>query len=1058
MDRTIPSPAKWWGDLEGKLGYDRPEWRKRMVALSLFISDADKSVMDLGAGNLQLQRLLNEDVHYLPVDYKQTSVDTIVCDFNKKEFPAQKVDVIFAAGILEYIEDPAWFLKEISTHCRKLILSYKGREKYDKQPLYTAEIITMLNDLGFGMTGRNTSLDEWTLLACFEKITPGILCKQVACAGCGACANICPVDAISMTGDENGYLKPFVNSAKCISCGKCVHTCPALHRPVNYNAFDKPVCYATWAENSIRSISSSGGFFSVLSEYILSKGGRVFGAKWGKNFTCEICGTDDPDEIASMRYSKYVQSSTGYTFRETANCLMENWPVAYFGCPCEIAGLNNYLKEVGISETKKDALITIVLVCFCAPSGAYFHKYLEENFGIANVKNINFRDKSSRGWSPVSYKVELTSGEVLYPEYSNDTYQKAFHGVLARNDTCENCDYYKMPRQGDFSIGDFWGIDQHAPSWNDGKGTSLVLVNDKKAQKALDEIQSRFERIEEEPLSYAMHKGNRVDDSVRPGHPNRKYFQDMVKSKSFNESVEDALSGNHDIGLVVLLNQNLGNNITNYALYHVLNELGYRVLIIGAFDDRFVEQTEENLFMRFLRNPYPSYDVVPICRDKADLIQLNIKCKAFLTGSDQLFRPSFVEENNYFYCQDWVSGLKYKFSYGTSLGTDSFESDEKVRGKMAYLLGRFQRVSVRERLSVDLMRDCFGIDVDCVLDPVFLCPREDYEGMVKVGRLRIPERPYVGAYILDITEEKADVLKAVSGKLTHNEHVVITDFPESEQNFDVRLLHEVALEEWLAMIHDAEFFLTDSFHGICFALIFHKQFAVVYDKKNWRGFARIRDILERTGLSNRYLEHWDEDSIEKICSRKIDFQKVDALLEKEREKSLQWLKDSLSEIDTFRGNYDSQDVFLENCLETYQREEHIKADILRMNDHMKKLRSASFFDSVKSLSVDLVQNAKENALQVVGFGAGECFRRNLALMKKYAGMSYVCDNAPDKWGTDVGEGIRCISPKQLSEMKDVLVVIMVDSVKASFNILGELQELGIQKVTHIENWLDAING
>lgn len=78
-------------------------------------------------------------------------------------------------------------------------------------------------------------------------------------------------------------------------------------------------------------------------------------------------------------------------------------------------------------------------------------------------------------------------------------------------------------------------------------------------------------------------------------------------------------------------------------------------------------------------------------------------------------------------------------------------------------------------------------------------------------------------------------------------------------------------------------------------------------------------------------------------------------------------------------------------------------------------------------------------------------------IKKYTDISYVCDNDPDKWGTELEQGTRCISPKQLSEMKDVLVVIMVDSVKVSFDNLEELQEMGIQKVTHIENWLEAIN-
>lgn len=1037
-------PAIWRGDLEDKLGYDRPEWRKRMVALSAFISDEDKSVMDLGAGNLQLRRILNRNVKYYPVDCRKTSNDTIVCDFNKLEFPDQKVDVIFAAGILGYISDPEWFLTEISTHCRKLIISYKGRENYANQPLYTRDVISILNNLGFGITERDYSLAEWTLLACFEKITPPILSKQKYCAGCGACANACPADAIAMLEDENGYLKPYLDSQKCIACNKCVNTCPALHRPHSKNAYNTPLCYAAWAEDDIRSHSSSGGFFSVLSEYIISKGGMVFGAEWNKDFSCKIVGTNKIEGIMPMRYSKYVQSNTSSSFRETEKCLKEGRPVAYFGCPCEIAGLNNYLKTSGISNVLLENLITVDLVCFCAPSGSYFRKYLEENFGIKNVKNVNFRDKMG-GWSPVSYKVELISGETIFPEFSNDAYQQAFHKVLARNDTCEECDYYRIPRQGDFSIGDFWGIEQHDTSWNDEKGTSLVLVNNEKAKTTLYRIKDDFERFEEVPLAYAENKGNRVDNSVRAGHPYRKYFQSIVKDMPFNDAVRDALNGYHEIGLVVLLNQNLGNNITNYALYQILTELGYRTLIIGKFDNQFVEATKENIYLRFLRKPYPDFDIAHICHDKADFIELNEKCKSFVTGSDQLFRATFAECSDYVYCQNWVSGIKYKFSYGTSFGCDKFEGSEGSRAKMAYYLSRFQNISVREKFGVELMREQFDLQAECVLDPVFLCDQKHYDDMIKIGRLRIPETKYVGAYLLDIDRKKIGVLNKVAESITNGKHLAITDYPVNHSGDEINILNEPSVEEWLALIHDSDFFITDSFHGICFAIIFKKQFAVVYNKENWRGYARIKDILERAGLEDRFLESTDDKSINRVLNSQVDYTKVDEKINIEKEHSLAWLKSALAEEDIYHGNYDLIDATMEICLS----EKKIK-------DELTKAKSDIFLMTKMNVNIVNVKESRGKHMQVVGFGAGDCFRRNIDKIIKVYDLKYVVDNAPEKWGKDLGYGVKCISPKQLSEMSNVLVVIMVDSVKISFEIVDELRELGVINCTHITNWLDAI--
>lgn len=97
-----------------------------------------------------------------------------------------------------------------------------------------------------------------------------------------------------------------------------------------------------------------------------------------------------------------------------------------------------------------------------------------------------------------------------------------------------------------------------------------------------------------------------------------------------------------------------------------------------------------------------------------------------------------------------------------------------------------------------------------------------------------------------------------------------------------------------------------------------------------------------------------------------------------------------------------------------------------------------------------------NHMHIVGFGAGECFRRNREMITKLCDLKYVCDNSPEKWGQKLGNGIICISPKQLSEMENLLVVIMVDSVKTSFDIAKELQNMGIYNYTHIQNWLSAI--
>lgn len=1040
-------PAKWRGDLEDKLGYDRLEWRKRIAALHSFIDEEDKSVMDLGAGSMLLRRMLSEDVIYYPVDYKKNAEDTIVCDFNKREFPNVHVDVVVAAGILDYIADPEWFLTEISQHCNKLLISYKGLERYGYAALYTRDIISYLNGLGFGMTGQITELDEWTLLACFERITPQKLCKQLNCTGCGCCNNACSAGAVKMDYDEDGYLKPTVDASKCRNCGKCVEYCPALHGSYNEDKYDSPLCYAVQAEDDVRESSSSGGVFSVLSNYFIEAHGHVFGAVWESGFFLKICQADSKEDIKPMRYSKYSQANTNLTFRDVKRLLDNGESVIYFGCPCQIAGLRNYLMKQDSTLLLNENLIMVDLVCFCAPANTYIRKYLEDNFGIENVESVTFRDKNS-GWSPYGYKVELKTGEVLYPEFADDKYQQAFHKVLARNDVCENCQYYDIPRQGDITIGDFWGIENYDLSWCDEKGTSIVLINDSKALKFFDEVKQFFKRVEEVPITYSS---NRIIDGARPGHPNREYFKKLIKETSFNEAVTNALDGKHDIGLVCMMNLNTGNNLTNYALYRVLTDMGYRVLVISDIKANYPSNDKDERFLRFLRNPYNKYDIAPICASKIELNRFNDKCDAFVVGSDQLFRAEFVEEMDDFSLLDWVSGANYKMSYSTSFGCESYEGSIREKCKMEYLLKRFQRLSVRENSSVRLLRDVFGCDGECVLDPVFLCDKKHYLDMEPIGRMRLPKEKYVGAYILDKSEAKNKVINSLAQTLTDGSHLIINDFYDEEN-----MLKEPSIEEWLAMVSNSEFFVTDSFHGLCFALIFEKQFVVVFDKKSWRGFERIRDILERLSLEDRIIPEDDDcNAIDIIKKNSINYSEVNRKLDEEKNKSFKWLRDALEESRDYAGVYDSQDLVIERRID----DDHILRQISEIGNKalcaLRKTKSDLFLLG-RSVSYDNYSYDRRKDMTVVGFGAGDCFKRNLESIKMVYDLKYVCDNSPQKWGNDLGAGVICISPKQLAEMNDVLVVIMVDSVKVSFEIADQLRQMGIMSFTHVENWLGSI--
>ena len=117
--RAITNKSKW-ADIE----YFDNSWKIRVSGMSKYIPRSAKSVMDLGCGEMWLKEMIEPSIQYIGVDYKKRDTHTLVCDFNKMQFPDEKVDVIFVSGCLEYVKHPEWFIGQISQHSKMCILSY----------------------------------------------------------------------------------------------------------------------------------------------------------------------------------------------------------------------------------------------------------------------------------------------------------------------------------------------------------------------------------------------------------------------------------------------------------------------------------------------------------------------------------------------------------------------------------------------------------------------------------------------------------------------------------------------------------------------------------------------------------------------------------------------------------------------------------------------------------------------------------------------------------------------------------------------------------------------
>lgn len=708
------------------------------------------------------------------------------------------------------------------------------------------------------------------------------------CTGCAACMNSCPVSAIEMKENKEGFLMPYIDQESCIHCSICDKICPIL--TVKRKEKKGIQIYAACAEDPIRMSSSSGGIFTLLANEILEEGGVVCGASYTKDFLgVEHILIEKQEDLAFLQGSKYVQSAIHLIYQKIKKVLEAKRKVLFSGTPCQVAGLKQYLGK------SYENLFTIDLICHGVPSPKAYRRFLQSSLEAAGnvsgkIAEVNFRKKSEWGWNSSVY-IRLENGFVYSKSRNQTCWYQSFLNILNCRKSCGDCQFNKIPRIGEITLGDFWGLPQEE---NDGKGTSIVAINDEKGRELWDRILHQLSRMQEIDLETAQINNWNLVGSSRSHRYRDRFFDLLDKDQDYEKVTDYALNRKFDIGFVGWwYGKNYGSVLTNYALWKYLESLDYSVLMLEWPEkEKPTAPAEDSFSRRFAKKHYE----ISIRRTYEELPDLNWVCDTFVVGSDQVWNYWSTKENGSFFFLDFADDSKKKIAYATSFGHPRYEAPKHLLKEHAFHMSRFDFISVREKDGVDICRNSFGVDAVCLIDPVFLLEEKDYRKLICESEVEEKEE-FIFAYILSPTKEKREMIKKISYE--QNRKVVLVldaqdHYEENKRIMDMpEFLHEnLELEDWLFYIAKSKLVVTDSYHGLCFSLIFRKNFICIANIV--RGLSRFTTLLELAGLE----EHLFFDPMDALEKRRykdsIDYDRVWRKLENKIIESKAWLIHALS--------------------------------------------------------------------------------------------------------------------------------------------------------------------
>lgn len=249
----------------------------------------------------------------------------------------------------------------------------------------------------------------------------------------------------------------------------------------------------------------------------------------------------------------------------------------------------------------------------------------------------------------------------------------------------------------------------------------------------------------------------------------------------------------------------------------------------------------------------------------------------YIAGSDQIWNTLFGNGRDAAFYLDFAPKTSKRISYAASFATEDVV--EEYKPFVRKMLQNFDVISIRERCSLPLLKTMGWADGVAVCDPVFLLSKAQWES-------RIPQQQIKERYLLVYDTEFSNQLKRIAQRIAKKKDLKIYNVSGSRIGYADKELWASGPLDFVRLVRDAEYVISNSFHASVFSMIFERDFCVVNRSEGIN--ERMKSLLMSYNLVDRLVADYSAPLL-----NSIDYRTVNPLLQKDIDDSKSFLKKEL---------------------------------------------------------------------------------------------------------------------------------------------------------------------